>query len=338
MLSQTENMLPDLVVCASKERVKGAGEDAFALQFADSKRNTGYIAVFDGCGGMGAQKYQKAKNQTGARLASNIAADIIDRFYAAPDDGFRFDGKDAERIEQRLKSGLQTVKEAISEKGAFKIGGDLFRELPTTMSLIVSKVADDGSLYCEYLWAGDSRGFVMDQEGICQITEDDLESDEDAYSNLHNDARLSNVINADRAFIVHEKALKLESVIGETPEKCRPTMLITATDGCFGYLRTPMHFQHLILNSLMRSTNVKMWEQSLISELDKCAGDDCAITIAIYGCGDFENCKRLFMKLYGMHNTMFIKPLANEEDESKAEALWQKFKPSYYRKYVQKRR
>lgn len=334
--AQTEDLLPDLVVCASKERVKGAGEDAFALQFSDSKHGTGYIAVFDGCGGMGAQKYAKAKNQSGARLASNIAADVVDRFYAAPNSGFYLDGRDAERLEQELKKGLLTVKEQISERSAFKIGGDLFRELPTTMSLIVSKLGKDGSLYCEYLWAGDSRGFVLDQEGICQITEDDLESEEDAYSNLHNDARLSNVINADRSFTIHEKALKLEHVI--SADGNQPTMLITATDGCFGYLRTPMHFQHLILNTLMRSTTEKAWEQSLISELDKVAGDDCAITIAIYGCHDFETCKRQFTKLYGMHNTMYIKPLVNEEDESRAEALWEKFKPSYYRKYVQKRR
>ena len=323
-----EHILPDIVVCASKERVKGAGEDAFALQYSESKTSTGYIAVFDGCGGMGAQKYQKAKNQSGARLAANVAADIIDRFYASPEDGFHFDGRDAERLETRLKAGLQAVKQAISEQGAFKIGGDLFRELPTTVSLIVSKMASDGNVYCEYLWAGDSRGFLLDQEGICQITEDDLESDEDAYSNLHNDARLSNVVNADRSFILHEKTIKL------TP----PVMLITATDGCFGYLRTPMHFQHLILNTLMRSTNEKAWEQNLIAELDKVAGDDCAIVISIYGCGNFEECKRMFMKLYGMHNTMYIKPLAGDESEKKAAALWQKFKPVYYRKYIQKRR
>lgn len=322
------NALPDLVICASKERVKGAGEDAFALQYSESKTNTGYIAVFDGCGGMGAQKYQKAKNQSGARLASNIAADIVDRFYAAPNDGFRFDGKDAERLEQKLRSVLQAVKQEIGEHSSFVIGGDLFRELPTTASIIVSKTGNDGSVYCEYLWAGDSRGYMLNTDGICQITEDDLETEEDAYSNLQSDARLSNVVNADKTFVMHEKVIKLNS----------PVMLITATDGCFGYLRTPMHFQHLLLNTLMRSTNEKAWEQNLINELDKTAGDDCAIVISIYGCGSFEECKRLFMKLYGMHNTKYIKPLANNDSEAAAAELWEKFKPAYYREYVQKRR
>ncbi len=325
---QPVNALPDLVICASKERIKGAGEDAFALQYSESKTNTGYIAVFDGCGGMGAQKYQKAKNQSGARLASNIAADIVDRFYAAPNDGFHFDGKDAERLEQKLKSVLQTVKQEISEHSSFAIGGDLFRELPTTASIIVSKTGNDGSVYCEYLWAGDSRGYMLNTEGICQITEDDLETEEDAYSNLQSDARLSNVVNADKTFVMHEKVIKLTS----------PVMLITATDGCFGYLRTPMHFQHLLLNTMMRSTSEKAWEQNLINELDKIAGDDCAIVISIYGVGSFEECKRMFRNLYGMHNMKYIKPLAADENENAAAELWEKFKPAYYREFVQKRR
>lgn len=325
---QPVNALPDLVICASKERIKGAGEDAFSFQFSVNKTNTGYIAVFDGCGGMGAQKYQKAKNFSGARLASNIAADIVDRFYASPKDGFRFDGKDAERLEQKLKSVLQTVKQEIGEHSSLAIGGDLFRELPTTASIIASKPGLDGSVFCEYIWAGDSRGYMLNLDGICQITEDDLETEEDAYSNLQSDARLSNVVNADKAFTLHEKAIKLG----------QPVMLITATDGCFGYLRTPMHFQHLLLNTLMRSTTEKAWEQNLINELDKTAGDDCALVIAIYGCGSFEECKRMFMKLYGMHNTKYIKPLANDDSEENAAALWQKFKPMYYRENVEKRR
>jgi len=62
---------PSIVICPEKEKLAGLGEDSFSYSFVGQE--AGYISVFDGCGGMGARKYPKAGNKTGARVASKLA-------------------------------------------------------------------------------------------------------------------------------------------------------------------------------------------------------------------------------------------------------------------------
>ena len=338
-------ILPHFILAVSQEQVRRGGEDAFSYVYADHRRNIGYCAVFDGCGGMGAQKYQTAGNFTGARLASNIAAEVVDRFYFEPNGGFRFEDTDAERLEEKMKSVFAEVKKRIAGQRVTRFKSDLYKELPTTLSIIASKCNDDEdkSMEVEYIWAGDSRGYLLqlpvdfkniqNGEGLCLVTEDDLETTENALQNLSSDARLSNVVNADTDFRLHEKRF--------TVSRSNPVMLITATDGCFGYLKTPMHFENLLLDTLSRSESKEKWAEHITERLSEFAGDDYTMVITVFGCSDFVSLRERFRELGNRNKATYVNKIDNDpENEGLVLSLWEKYRENFefYQKIMKKRR
>ena len=84
-------------------------------------------------------------------------------------------------------------------------------------------------------WAGDSRAYVFDPDGARQLSTDDLRDPGDALANLRHDSVVSNAMSADTEFHVSYRRVELQA----------PFLLVCATDGCFGYVPTPMHFEHL---------------------------------------------------------------------------------------------
>ncbi len=314
---QTEFTKPSILLCAKSEQIPHAGEDAFSQSF--TREGPGYIAAYDGCGGMGAKTYEKAGEKTGARIAARLAAFLTDQFYH--EEGFLLDGSDAQRLCEKLSAGFSRIRKGIDVPGGFRIGGNMFRELPTTMSLIAAGgVPEKQSVLCEYIWAGDSRGFFLDGKGICQITEDDLDTKEDAFSNLRNDAKISNIINAETPFELHEKRVQLFD----------PVMLITATDGAFGYFNTPMEFEYVILDTMMRAKTVTEWQTSLRETLDGYTGDDMTILIAVYGAETLARCKEIYAERFRSLYRIYIAPL-EQADEEQMRQLWEQYKADYYR-------
>ena len=57
-------------------------------------------------------------------------------------------------------------------------------------------------------------------------------------ANLRQDSVVSNAMSADTDFHVNHRKVELRA----------PFLVAGATDGCFGYLRSPMHFEHLVLS------------------------------------------------------------------------------------------
>lgn len=318
MDNQNELFPPKLVVYSEKEKITNEGEDSYAYSFVNM--TSGYMAAFDGCGGMGAKKYPSAGNRSGAKLASLIAAFITDRFYS--DMLFRFDHTDAERLCVLMSEKFRDVKKGIDIVGGFRIGGNMFRELPTTVSMVAMQMHSENELLCEYIWAGDSRGYFLDQKGLCQVTEDDLDTDEDAFSNLRSDAKLSNVVNADTDFVLHEKQLLVSS----------PALIISASDGAFGYYNTPMEFEFLLLHSMMHATDLKQWGMNLTAMVVPYTGDDFTILIAGYGFSDLQSCKAYYQERYQNLFKEYIQPMQKDADEDAMMQLWMKYRTNYYRR------
>ena len=309
---------PLLVICAEREKIESLGEDSFSFSF--NNNDSGYIAVYDGCGGMGARKYSKANNKTGARIASRLAAYLTDQFYN--NQQFRFDGSDCKRLKELFKDSFSKVKKAIENDGGLMLGGDLFKSIPTTASIVGTRMGLSGELICEFLWAGDSRGYFLDADGLCQITKDDLHTDEDAFTNLRSDGRMSNVIYADGDFYINERDITLSV----------PVMIICATDGAFGYYSTPMGFEYVILKSLCESDSAEEWEKSLTSSIIPITGDDFAVCIAVYGFQNYEEIKSYFANRYNMIVQNYIYRIEDDTPEKELQQLWEKYKTKYYRR------
>lgn len=311
------HVFPDLLICAEKEQIRGKGEDAYAYSFA--KQDCGYTAVFDGCGGMGSKTYPKLSDKTGARIAARLAGYVVNRLYESG--GLSAASTIVESLHCELTSSFEKVKSVLSAgRTGVKIGGDMFKELPCTMSLITVTLNEKRDLLADYLWAGDSRGYFLDKMGLCQVTVDDLETDEDAFSNLRSDAKLSNVINADTAFELHENLLTFRE----------PVLLITTTDGSFGYFKTPMEFEYAILHSMQQAMNTQQWEEKLTEAVSAVAGDDFSIIISAYGFTDFMSCQQYYAQRVRLLRQRFISDAANVDDAQLA-ALWKEYQKNYYR-------
>ena len=72
-------------------------------------------------------------------------------------------------------------------------------------------------------------------------------------ANLREDSVVSNALSADTAFVVQHHQVDV------TP----PFLIVAATDGCFGYWPTPMHFERFLLSTLMPATDPESWSAAL---------------------------------------------------------------------------
>jgi hypothetical protein len=116
--------------------------------------------------------------------------------------------------------------------------------------------------------------------------------------NLTDDSVMSNCISADTEFYVDHHQVQLQA----------PFLLLCATDGCFAYVRSPMHFEHLLLSTMQAARDVPAWQQALEAAVTAITGDDAAI--ALLGLGaDLDGFKQLFKDRTDELGRRYIDPL-----------------------------
>lgn len=302
----------DFGIEAYTEKIPGHGEDAYVYSLHD---NSSVVGVFDGCGGSGAKSYARVGNKTGAFLASRIAAvATLDWFQKG--NAFLEDEQAAASLKLYLKRYLDTCSKVLG--GASRIRGSLSKELPTTCAIMVMR--RHGSA-CEALslWAGDSRCYMLDAGGLHQLSSDDLDG-YDAMQNLTADGALTNVISASQDFVIHTA---LTPVTG-------PCVLFTATDGCFGYLPTPMEFENLLLSTMAQAQNALEWDALMRDTFSSVAGDDTTLCGMSLGFGSFKRLQDAFVPRRRLLQTHYVHDL-NKKTEDEKRALWDEYKQGYYR-------
>ena len=330
---------PTLSFGFNLEKVPGQGEDSDPI--VRHGRELGLVGVFDGMGGAGGTVYETPEGRrTGAYLASRVARDVVEeRMLALLDPEWNLDGPAAARDLTR------GVKRALADKLAglnaptSGLRSRLLRALPTTMALMALQRREPrtGRWAGHVFWSGDSRVYVFDPAtGAHQLTRDDLRDHGDALVNLRQDSVVSNAMSADTDFVVHHHQVELTA----------PFLAVAATDGCFGYVRTPIHFEHLVLASLRDSTDWRSWSRLLQQRIAAITGDDAAM--AVLGVGaDHEEFRQLFATRTTEIEQRCIVPLDQMESEvdraeqAVAEArrrhaqvqtsLWAAYKPEYER-------
>lgn len=265
------------------EKREGHGEDSAPLfLFTDDFCAVG---VFDGMGGSGAAMCKSDLGEhTKAYVASRIVKDAVENYIRHKADESITSTIDAEGIKQTAKSRLEQEKSCFPAK-ASGLRSRLVRDYPTTLALITSQITDEGSLVNSY-WAGDSRNFLWTQDGFFQISKDDLDSELDPLENLRNDAALSNCVCADRDFFINQKAITVQGKY----------ILISATDGCFGYFLTPMHFHNVLLAGLKNSLDEDGWCLYVKDAFAKVTGDDVSLSLCAIGYESFDELKASFEK------------------------------------------
>ena len=267
----------------------------------------GLIGVFDGMGGAGGTVYETPDGRrTGAYLASRVARDVVERRMLdllEPD--WNLNGKAAANELQR--SVQQALKDRLGELNVAPSGlrSRLIRALPTTMALVaLQRTQPGGPIWAAHIfWAGDSRAYVLEKAGARQLSTDDLRDPADALSNLRRDSVVSNAMSADTEFHVNYRRVELRA----------PFLVVCATDGCFGYLPTPMHFEHLVLSRLAETRSADAWSTSVQAEIAAVTGDDAAM--ATLGVGaDFKEFQKLLAPRVADLAANFVEPLDELSD------------------------
>lgn len=256
------------------------GEDAPPLLIA--KGNSYAVGVFDGMGGAGAKICDMSSvgaGYTQAYISSRIVCSSMDTFLH---NHLPTDDVTVEAMKEVIKRKLHEEKETFEPKAISSLRSKLVREYPTTMAIVTLQEYDK-LCKIDCFWAGDSHCYLWTKKGFFQISRDDLEDDNDPMENLHNDSPISNCICADRDFTIHHNSIELEK---------EPIIILCATDGCFGYYQTPMHFEYVLKSCLQEAKNEKEWEQKINDEVLKVTGDDCSLSLIARGYSSFDELKK----------------------------------------------
>lgn len=305
----------DGIIGIHGEMVNEKGEDNF---YHSHSKHSAIVSVFDGCGGLGSRMYDVFGRHTGAYMASRAVSGAVHDWYHST---YNIRWKSEKNLLQSLRQSVDQALGIVSERGksTLKLSGSMVRDFPTTAAIAL--VQDGGDHLVLYVvWAGDSRVYLMDADGLAQLTQDDVEG-EDALSNLSNDGALTNVISSDGEYELHYKKLVLK----------QPCVVFVATDGCFGYVPTPMEFEYLLVDTLAKAKTPSDFEVALNQEIRNYAGDDYAMGMLIFGYEDFCSMKDAFKSRRLNLEKKYIEPLQIRRNEIITNELWRTYRKTYER-------
>ena len=310
----------DFRILVAGEMVKDHGEDNF---YSVMGENCAVAAVFDGSGGIGSRKYPKYMDHTGAYMASRAVSGAIHDWYHESMESGSGLAKGREAAAQMKEYMLRAIRVVEKNGGATsRIFGTMVKDFPTTAAIAVVRDTEDGTeLQC--FWAGDSRVYLLDRNGLAQLTEDDLEG-KNAMSNLQSDGALTNVVSLDSSFEIHySRPLRFR-------EK-EAYSIFAASDGCFGYVPTPMDFEDLLLGTLEESQSVNSFERKLDENIRSIAGDDYSLAWISFGYGDYPQMKEALKARRQLLQKDYIQPMVEDSSLELQEQLWTKYRGSYER-------
>lgn len=313
------NLSLDFVLSFCRDKISGHGEDSYCYSFCDT---AGLLGVFDGCGGAGAMKHDYYSGHTEAYMASRFCAgafyDQFRRIFPCKHNAVSLTKNVFEpQVIQRL------IDFTPPKNGTgFKIKGSSVRTLPSTAAVALIQKSANASMLVSALWAGDSRVYIMDSKGLAQLTIDDTTVNDPMIS-IYEDGILKNIFCADKPVELHCKTIAVKE----------PFVVFTATDGCFGYLSTPMEFEGVLLKTLLNTKCVADWENELANIIGAVAGDDHTLCLAAYGYGSYETLQKSFAERCRYLEEHYLIPVANIpiEDRDSRFKLWDLYSDGYMR-------
>lgn len=305
----------DTIFIVEQGKIEDKGEDSFCCSI---KENAAFTGVFDGSGGMGFRMCKGFSGKTEAYMASRLMSGAFyDWFQKYGEFHFNSEKEMIDSIAMYFKEAFTYTEKY--NKQTLKVGGSLVKSFPTTAAIaFVQHVEND--IYLHVIWAGDSRIYLFDANGLAQLSEDDVDT-VDAFLNLTDDGAMNNVLSADREFTLHLKTFSI----------AEPTIIFSATDGCFGYIPSPMEFEYEFLDALVKADSIEVFKQNLTTLFNEVAADDYALGLMAFNFGGFKELQAFIKERYVYLKGKYIKTIESSDDESIRSDLWQEYKTSYER-------
>lgn len=296
------------------------GEDSFVLR--RDEQGT-ILCVADGCGGLGSRRYPALENRTGAYIAARLVTRAFS-MWAQERRALPASERQGAAFAQTLQTDLNAMLRGFAQKNCAeeknRIVGSMQRRLPSTLCAAVT--AQGAARWREvcFLWAGDSRGYVLDENGLHQCTQDHLRGNPDAFDSLYRDMPLSRVLSADAETEISLRRLRAPM----------PCMILAATDGAYGSLMTPMEFEMLLLDTLMSARSWESWQKKLTNRLGKLAQDDATLLMEPCGADSFDEMKKNLLPRRAVLQKQFITPCRrHRRDTAYLKDKWLEYREHY---------
>ena len=262
---------PDLTLRFCTEKRAGRGEDGEPVLAVGPRAKGGcsfFMAVMDGMGGAGAGIISTDDgDQSEARLAAKA---ISGRFQkAVKEHSPHGSGWVGRTIDMIVVGTLKTLLQKYPDAPSGKLRGKIMRRFPST---VAATWMDDFDDLLHVAWAGDSRAYCLTPaEGLRQLTRDHArDGADDPFDGLRVDSPMSNLCCAGQPTALETRTY---------PIPAAPALIFCATDGCFGYLPSPMHFEALLLDTMDKASDMAGWRDALSAEIDAIAGDDASMAM-----------------------------------------------------------
>ena len=207
------------------------------------------------------------KDRTSAFWASRIA--LARYIYFLNDEDFEYD-----RAGEYVSKGLNAVKEELELKVPASVGSKTL--LPTTLVSIALLNADKKRFDAEVSWAGDSRAYLLTENGLRQLTIDD-EDETGAITNFF-------TAKDDYHTVMHHKLYK------NLEKRCA---LFVCSDGLFDNY-SDLDFEYLLLALMNEANSIEEYRDKLAEFYNKRKSDDCTMAFTALGFEDYEDMKNHF--------------------------------------------
>ena len=165
----------------------------------------------------------------------------------------------ADGLAVRLKDKMDKIAKKINLVLETSLTGAYL--LPSTLCLALTDEKED-KVNAVYIWAGDSRGYVWDKNGLGQVT-DDHEKDETMY----------NLVNLSREFSLESRFVSFD----------KPCALFNATDGCYkcSCYSSPLEMEMTFLNVFSASESFEAASDAFCEEYKRIGRHDDSNTMAL---------------------------------------------------------
>ncbi|WP_157383219.1 serine/threonine protein phosphatase [Nonomuraea coxensis] len=303
------------------ERCEGRGEDAEPLFTHRMPDGEGILGVFDGLGGAGAGASCELSDGT-RRSGAWIGARLV---RAGVEAWFRSQGPDPDPggTPESLRGHLAELLSSVPAPPPSKIVSRMRKWLPTTMAVLRYRL-DGEAAECRALWAGDSRVYALSRESGLQALTRDHTEETDCLRQLTQDPPMTNLICAGQEFVIDSHTLRLPL----------PCVLVCATDGFFGYVGTPAHFECHLLSTLQEARDEQEWAELLARLVSSYTGDDASLSLAALGFADFAQLRSGFIRRAREAEARYRPADLPAEDLTASEwrlRAWDEYRPAYER-------
>lgn len=284
-------------------------------QDAEPLNTDRYIGVFDGLGGAGATQIQNGKGEVHAnawfasRFTRVVVGNLFDDYKKDKHNDFTnpLTVQQLTEFRDQLDARLRTL--AVSQGMDFsRLRGSLSKILPTTLASVFFTVHKN-EIFTHSFAVGDSRNYVFEKPengSICAMRQLSF----DTTTNGVVLDGMQSLANSPFETAMDDAVVHLND---RDPSPCfdvqyhfnkftSPVMLVSASDGCYYYLDSPMHFEYMLLSALMEADpaiGIKSYEEKLKAKLHALGPvDDRSIAVNLIGFKDLAAAKAFFRPSY----------------------------------------